>query len=457
MICITLLSLSTCDVFLVLGGVDTLVPGNSFYVDPVNGSPDGDGSLENPWRTVEDVIDAGLIKAWRYDAPYNETRELEPINPDGPVTGGDTIYLMDGDHGELDLRQCYNLRPLTFEAYDDHEPVVSRIEIMSASHVVVRGLTVRPDPGYTEAYRLVYVHASGWHGPLEDVTIEDNFVYSVPDSSEWSRDDWNTLSCSGIGVRADHVNVIDNRLLNVNFGISYDGNFGVVRGNEIENFSGDGMRGIGSDLLFEYNTVRNCYAVNGNHDDGFQSWSIDDQPPRERVVLRGNVIIGYTDPEQPFRGTLQGIGCFDGFFHDWVVENNLIVTDHWHGITLSGARRSRIVNNTVVDLNDERPGPPWIRISAHKDGRPSEDCLIRNNIAATISAGAGVRDDHNYRIPSFEQIDAIFRDPAAGDYSLAEDSPARDAGISEEAAFFDILGRPRPRGAGIDLGAYETY
>ncbi|MFW5686404.1 MAG: hypothetical protein ACOC0O_07120, partial [Spirochaetota bacterium] len=94
MICITLLSLSTCDVFLVLGGVDTLVPGNSFYVDPVNGSPDGDGSLENPWRTVEDVIDAGLIKAWRYDAPYNETRELEPINPDGPVTGGDTIYLM---------------------------------------------------------------------------------------------------------------------------------------------------------------------------------------------------------------------------------------------------------------------------------------------------------------------------------------------------------------------------
>ena len=66
----------------------------------------------------------------------------------------------------------------------------------------------------------------------------------------------------------------------------------------------------------------------------------------------------YEDPNQPFRGTLQGLGCFDGFYIDWVIENNLVVTDHWHGISLCGAVNCRIVNNTVVDANDVSPGPP---------------------------------------------------------------------------------------------------
>ena len=55
------------------------------------------------------------------------------------------------------------------------------------------------------------------------------------------------------------------------------------------------------------------------------------------LVLRGNTIINYEDPDQPHRGTLQGIGCFDGMFVDWIIENNVIIVDHYHGITLSGA------------------------------------------------------------------------------------------------------------------------
>ena len=46
------------------------------------------------------------------------------------------------------------------------------------------------------------------------------------------------------------------------------------------------------------------------------------------MVLRGNTIINYEDPGQPHRGTLQGIGCFDGMFVDWVIENNVVIVDH---------------------------------------------------------------------------------------------------------------------------------
>ncbi|MBD3220416.1 hypothetical protein GF314_04165 [bacterium] len=220
----------------------------------------------------------------------------------------------------------------------------------------------------------------------------------------------------------------------------------------MENFCGDGLRGIGNDQLFVHNTVRNCYDVNGNHDDGFQSFSVNGAPPCERITLRGNTIIGYTDPDQPHRGTLQGIGCFDGFYVDWVIENNLVVTDHWHGITLLGADGCRVVNNTVVDLNDHDPGPPWIMVTDHKDGRPSVDCLIRNNIAASISAGDGVAADHNL---ATTDLTAVFVDPAAGDFRPREDSPAIDAGISEHAPTVDLTGRARPRGAAVDLGAFE--
>ena len=73
-------------------------------------------------------------------------------------------------------------------------------------------------------------------------------------------------------------------------------------------------------------------------------------------------------------------------FEDWVVENNVVFVDHWHGITLSGAVDSRIVNNTVCDINSESPGPSWIRIGDHKNGTPSSGCVVRNNLTTALSS-----------------------------------------------------------------------
>jgi MYXO-CTERM domain-containing protein len=234
-----------------------------------------------------------------------------------------------------------------------------------------------------------------------------------------------------------------------------------VEGNLVENFSGDGMRGLGDRTVFQYNTVKNCYAVNQNHDDGFQSWSLgtDGQVGTGEVtgiVLRGNTIINYEDEDQPHRGTLQGIGCFDGTFVDWVVENNLVVTDHWHGITLSGARDSRIVNNTVIDLNDEEPGPPWVRIGAHKNGTPSQGCLVRNNLTTAINVDEGqdVAVDHNLII---DDPQALFVDAAAGDFHLLAGCAAVDTGSDELAPALDLEGVPRPQGDGVDVGAFEYH
>ena len=195
--------------------------------------------------------------------------------------------------------------------------------------------------------------------------------------------------------------------------------------------------------------MKNCYAVNDNHDDAFQSWSHGSGGVGTGevvgIVLRGNTFINYEDPDQPYRGPLQGIGCFDGTYVDWVVENNVIIVDHWHGITFLGVRNSRIVNNTVLDPNGREPGPPWIEIGPHKDGTPSSGSLVRNNLTTAISIDQqkGITEDHNLIIKNAAKI---FVDPVGYDLHLKKKSKAVDSGSADMAPEIDLDKVRRPWG-----------
>jgi len=230
--------------------------------------------------------------------------------------------------------------------------------------------------------------------------------------------------------------------------------------NVVENFSGDGMRGLGDYTVFSHNTVMNCYDVNANHDDGFQSWSVGADGTVGTgtvtgVVLRGNTIINYTDPNQKLRGAMQGIGMFGGTYVNWVIENNVIIVDHWHGITLLGAKGCRVVNNTVIDLNSVKPGPPWIQIDAHPDGTAPSGCTVRNNLVTDLnSASTGVTEDHNITI-KMTALGTYFVDAAKNDLHLKAGCPAVDKGSATQAPKTDHDGVPRPQGTAVDVGAYE--
>ncbi len=431
-----------------------------FYVDPLTGSPAGDGSATRPWRTIQEVFDAGLVESQQWaQLPYTQQSKLVPKNTGAPVRAGDTIWLRSGYHGDLSIVRYYNTGTITLAAEGGHTPCLSSLRIRSGSHWTIRGLTVSAEFSKTyEKRTLIDLDSHGWHGPVHDIVVEACSIRSVAETSTWTADEWNRLACNGLQVDGTRMTIRDNRLLNVNFGISVGASESLITGNLVENFAGDGLRGLGNYCTFQYNTVKNCYDVNRNHDDGFQSWSVGPNGVGSGevvgLVLRSNTIINYEDPNQPHRGTLQGIGCFDGTFVDWVVENNVIVTDHWHGITLLGARNCLVINNTVLDLNDTRPGPPWIRISNHKKGMAPVDCVVRNNLATAFTNAGDVREENNLTI----QYPAdLFVDAESFDLHLLPDAPAIDAGSSLNAPKLDRDRIARPQGNSVDIGAYEWH
>jgi hypothetical protein len=213
------------------------------------------------------------------------------------------------------------------------------VSFNNAQGFVVKGLSISPSHA-PSPMRGNMVQISG---SSSNIAIEDNRIFSVEDASGWSATQWVDQASSGIEVGGDDVVIRNNTVQNVRFGISVSGENALIEFNRVINFSADGLRGLGNNSVFQYNVVKNSYVGDDqdeNHDDGFQSWSNGPNGVGTTevtgVVLRGNVFINSEDPNQPLKGTLQGIGCFDGFFVNWAVENNVVVTNHWHGISFLG-------------------------------------------------------------------------------------------------------------------------
>jgi MYXO-CTERM domain-containing protein len=446
--------------FALLGTFATPALGADFYVDPKSGSMSNDGSSAKPWKTLEEVVAANLIQTQNWESlPYAEGKQLVAKNATAPVKAGDTIWLRSGYHGRVEITGFYNQSPITIAAQAGHTPELASLLIRASKNWKVSGLRLSPTfaPSF-EKRTMIDLDSHGWSGPVSEIVVENCELFSATDVSAWTDADWNARAVNGIQADGAEITIRNNQLKNVNFGISVGAKSSLVEHNIVDSFAGDGLRGLGDHTTFQYNVVKNCYDVNDNHDDGFQSWTTGPggvgTGEVTGIVLRGNLIINYEDENQKYRGTLQGIGCFDGMFVDWVVENNVIVTDHWHGITLLGAKNARIVNNTVLDPNDIKPGPPWIRIANHKNGTPSSGSVVRNNLTTALNLGDGVIEDHNLLI---DDPAKFFVDAAGLDLRLRPDAPAIDVGSSELAPSTDIDGIARPQGAGIDVGAYEWH
>jgi len=409
----------------------------TLYFDPVNGNATANGTRANPFGSLESAIAANVS-----------------------ISGGDTLKLLAGFHGYVELSGLDDNASISIESDGSTAAKLASLEIQNSSNLRVSKLSISPyhDPAYNPSRNRVGNILSIDNS--SDIEIIDNEIFTIDDISRWSADDWNNRMSSGISIASGNTKVEGNIVRNINFGITVGSRAHnvIVARNQVINFAGDGLRGLGDDGLFEYNLVANAFDVNDNHDDGFQAFTNNRDPKViSRVTLRGNQF--YYDLEHPNRdliGAFQGIGCFDGLYNDWVIENNLLYINHWHGITLFGANNARVVNNTLIDA-DSSDGRlrPWIKIAplkASQGGQSGSGNVTRNNIAEMTNEGPGTIEDHNLN-PLEHDLESVFVDFTNDNFNLKAGSPAIDAGINSLAPNIDIRGFNR---VGIvDIGAYE--
>ena len=429
--------------------------GAKFYVDPMAGSMSNDGSFDAPWSTFAEVISQNKIESYHYlPLPYSSNSHLNVFNQGAPVQAGDTIYLRNGLHGDIVLAGYQNIKPIYVFAQAGQHPVFRQLDVAACRNWVFAGIDISSEPyGDYLTGKLVKIESHNWHGPCSLIELHGCRIFSG--AHPWTTaDEWLNKVSDGVFVRADSIRVLNNDIRNVAFGIQLVGDYNEASGNDIVNFSADGARIEGSHNVFDGNLIKNCYKVDDNHDDGIQSFTtggvvVDDN------VIRNNIILNYDNPNQALLGSMQGIGCFDGFYHDWVIENNLVVVNHWHGISMYGAINCRIINNTVLDPTPGiAPGPSWIKIANHKNGQPSTGCTVKNNVANSFDA-PGQSVGSNQSFSTVADYHNNFVDADNYDFNLLSNSVLVDAGDAAVAPPFDINGTSRANGQGPDIGAYE--
>ncbi|MEO9475950.1 MAG: choice-of-anchor Q domain-containing protein [Cyclobacteriaceae bacterium] len=425
----------------------TAFSGAAYYCDPVNGDNANEGSKENPWGSFSSVLSAAKS-----------------------INDGGVIYLLDGDHGAVRLISKTFSNATTVKALPEHAPVFTELVITNSTNWTFEGIAIDgTNSTKTTSQFLVTGDAN-----TTNITFKNCLIQSAEESSGWTKDDWYANAIGGMDMRGSDI-VVENCLIkNTYHAMSLRGDRSRATNNVIDNFAGDGIRGLGNASVFEYNTVRDCYVEDyeTNHDDAFQTFITTDDPKSEGMIIRFNKILLFDDPITQFvidndliGYSMQGIIITDGYPDGWVVENNLLVTNHWHGISLYGARNSRIQNNTVVKhpYFTDTETLPWILVDDNtKTGQTNFSNTIRNNLCVNL-VGEKIDDtsveEGNVTISpaSSSRYDEFFVDYADGNYQLKEGSTAIDAGVNSDLTDYDLAGNLRVVNGTVDAGAYEFF
>ena len=417
----------------------------NYYVNPNVGSMQNDGSINLPWSTLDSVA---LLKSSLFE-------------------GGDTLFLYSGYHGDKVILNNNPKLKIVITAVKNNIPKFLNFTV-KGSNWVLNNLVFTQEgndglgvPGnFYNGTHLILLENS------RNNIIQNCKFFSTENSENWTLSDWRGNVWNGVIDYGKNNILRNNSFNNIAYAIQLmqQCDSAIVRSNFINNFSGDGIRVCGADYcLVENNIVKNSIELDdnsydGNHEDAIQAWDFNDGV--NNLIVRGNLIINYENIEQPFRGPMQGMGFFDGFYNDCIIENNIIIVEHWHGISLYGAKNCKIINNTVLQNpgGSNAAGPPWIGIFNHKDGRESTDNIVRNNLSTDLSITTGSSlVDHN--------IAKIFARDFCEDYDNFNFYPDPkavvggeiiiDQGSIEDAPHIDFLGTSRPQGAGYDIGAFE--
>lgn len=403
------------------------------YVSP-NAPSGGDGSQSHPFASV--------MAALRRPA----------------ASGGDRIFLQSGEYGDLLIKDARFSKRVDLIAPEGVAAHFGSVVVNNSSHLHISGLQIwplMPEPSHSALVQTF--------GNATNITFDRLDLRSSKNAGgymSWSESKWLSLKRGGVLLRGARNTISNSQLTGFYIAISTIGPQSRIHGNRIMGFSGDGMRALGDNTMVSANFVENCFQVDGNHADGFQSWSLgpDGKPGTGTVkglTIEGNFILEWNGPKRhPLRCSLQGIGLFDGMFDNLTIQNNVVSGRAYHGITVTGATNSSIINNTVVNADVSSSGQPWIGVFAHKGGTASRQVIVANNTAMAYRLPDHIKSSTVGNI-TMDNAARFLNDPSGLDFRPKANGSLIDAGYAKYAPRVDIMGTQRPQGSQPDIGAFE--
>jgi parallel beta-helix repeat protein len=384
------------------------------------------------------------------------------------VQGGETILLEGGSYGDLYIgpRSPYDVdfpETVTIASADLEDPAVfSTLSLGYVSNLTLDGLVF----DYTYAvgdlpWDLIFAV-----GGSDNITIR-NSTFDGDVASDFSSDP--SVNGYGFGkglsVRDTNGFTAEN---NTFFGfatgfVAHDCQQVAVTGNDVHSMRKDGINFVGvQDVLIEDNHIHDFIGREGadDHRDMIQFWTRDATTPSTDIVIRGNHLdIGEGDWTQSiFMANEEVDGGRAGeemFYQNVLIEENVIVNAHLHGITVGETDGLTIRNNTVVqnplfEAPQDNPSLWTPRIGIAPDSRNVQ--ILRNVTSAIVGQGRmsawDIRDNLmvQYRNPrlAFHYSD-VFGPTALEDPTRIDSFAARPGGPLDGTGIgASRLAMPRP-------------
>ena len=201
--------------------------------------------------------------------------------------------------------------------------------------------------------------------------------------------------------------------------------------------------------------VINC-MFSGNEDHGNNSFcgggaimnsSNFYSPPAAKLPIVAVSACIFADNRARYNG-----GAIHNFYLPLTVTNCTFVNN-----TKAYGYGETFFNSSIVSLDDGIP-QPRITNCIVRGGRDSVGPLLYDGYDATSPHALAVTYSSvqgGYAGTGNIDADPLFANVEIGDLRLSAGSPCIDTGTAEGAPGVDILGIPRPQGAGFDMGAYE--